>query len=294
MVNTSSRPITVDGVRLDTLAWNIEKIERETAGRRSGDYSTPGMDGTVAGLNDSLEPSLFGLQMWLRGTDADGAVPGVGSLTTLRDNLDELLHLFGKRHSLLDVRETVDGVGSQRRCWAKVVDRIAPDLNTAGSAGVFTVALTIPAGLWEDENQTDWVQLAPVTAAEVVPLRGATERINDGVFLVRGPCTTPRITDPSTGMFAELGQAVSSGQFWRFNSSTWSSRVGTLGLGSLDTDGTDVTGVTATGGPSRAYGLPLVPVRDTGARRVRVTLTAASGVTAATQLSVRARRKFSA
>lgn len=295
MVNTSTRPITVDGVRLDTLAWNIERIERGTASRRSSDYSTPMMDGTVAGLNDALEPTIFGLQMWLRGTDEDGAIPVNGQTTKLRDNLDELLHLFGKRHALLDVRETVDGVGGTRRCWAKVVDRIEPDINTAGSAGIFSVALTIPAGMWEDPASQDWVQLAPVTAAEVTTLQGATERINDAVFLLRGPCTTPRIKDATTGMFVELGQALSSGQFWRFNSNTWASRVGTtLALGSDDGDGTDVSGITGVGGPARAYGLPLVPARDTGARRVDVTLTATSGITAATQLSIRARRKFSA
>lgn len=466
MVNTSTRPITVDGVRLDTLAWNIEKVERATAGRRSGDYSSPLMDGTVAGLNDALEPSVFGLQMWLQGTDVDGAVPAAGRTTTLRENLDELLHLFGKRHQLLDLREQTgngtwarnlvtnrdapaalgagatithnvsyggqtwkrvavttashgvrhlvdaselvngspytasfllandsgvsvtvsadwcDATGATwtlaagetrlvsftgtratydstfrfldislptvgtsilfrqvaivpgsvavdtyfdgdtawdadylyrwegaagasvsrrearntRRCWAKVVEAIAPDINTAGSAGVFSVALTIPAGMWEDPDQQDWTQVAPVTAAEVTTMQGSTERINDAVYLVKGPANTPRITDPATGMFVELGQNLPAGSFWRFSSGSWASRVGTtLTLGSMDTDGTDVAGVTGVGGPARAYGLPLVPVRDAGARRVDVTLTAASGiVNGTTALSVRARRKYAA
>lgn len=296
MVNTSTRPVTVDGVRLDTLAWNIEKIDRATASRRNGDYSTPLMDGSVAGLNDALEPSIFGLQMWLRGTDADGAVPVNGQTTTLRENLDELLHLFGKRHALIDLREKVDGIGGERRCWAKVTEAIAPDINTAGSAAVFSVALTIPAGMWEEPDQRDWTQVAPITAAEVTTMQGSTERINDGVFLVKGPANTPRVMDPSTGMYVELGQNLAAGSYWRFSSGTWASRVGTgLTLGSMDTDGTDVSGVTGCGGPSRAYGLPLVPTRDTGARRVTVTLTAASGiVNGTTQLSVRARRKYAA
>jgi len=486
MVNTSTRPITVDGVRLDTLAWNVEKVERATASRRSGDYSTPLMDGSIAGLNDALEPSIFGLQMWLRGTDVDGAVPANGQTSKLRDNLDELLHLFGKRHALLDVREAVggltenttnlvknpsgavnasswlatngtvsrvdgegidghalkvvttgaigwnfypNGVGSNampivagqtayykirlknvdqapsainvqfywytaagaangttsvatgvpisasawtdsawsttapagtafftvaigatstatgqgilwdqaiatagvdapyfsgdtpstpdaqyawtgtpnaststrvsrpyRRCWAKVVEAIAPDINTAGSAGVFSVALTIPAAMWEEPDQQDLLLTAPITAAEVTTMQGSTERINDAVYLVKGPANTPRITDPSSGMFVELGQNLPAGSFWRFSSGSWASRVGTtLTLGSMDTDGTDVAGVTGVGGPSRAYGLPLVPVRDAGARRVGVTLSAASGiVNGTTQLSIRARRKYAA
>ena len=293
MANTSIRPVSVDGVRLDTLAWNIEKINRATAARRSGDYSIPNLDGSIPSLNDPLEPTTYGLEMWLRGTDADGAVPVAGSLDTLRANLDELLHLFGQRHKLLDLREKVSDT-EERRAWAKVTDSIQPDLNTPGSAGRFTVSLVIPAGVWEDVDATDQTISAPVTAAELTGLTGSTERVNDGIFLVQGPATSPRITDPATGMYVELGVALTSTQFWRFNSATWSSRYGAgLGLGSADTTGTDGSAVTAVGGPSRAYGLPLTPVRDTGARRVRVTLTAAAGIVAGTtKLSTRTRRKY--
>lgn len=295
MVYTSARPVTVDGVRLDTLAWNIEQINRQVSARRSSDYDVPNLDGVVASVNDALEPGSYGLQMWLRGTDVDGAVPGAGAMDTLRANMDEMFHLFGKRHALLEVREQVLADGTQRRAMMKVTDTIAPDLNLPGSAARFTVGLVIPAGLWEDVATSDWTQLNPVTAAEVTTMRGATERCTDGVFLVTGPATTPRITDPTTGMWVELGAALAAGSFWRFNSATWASRYGAgLGLGSSDTTGTDGTAITNVGGPSRAYGLPLVPVRDSGFRKTLLTLTAASGLTGASALSFRGRRKFSA
>lgn len=295
MTFTSDRPVSVDGVRLDTLAWNVQKINRATAPRRSGDYDIQNMDGVVPSVNDPLEPTTYGLEMWLRGTDADGSVPVAGSRDTLRANLDEVLHLFGKRHALLDLREKVSDT-LERRAWAKVVDSIQPDLNTPGGQGTFTVALTIPAGVWEDVDATDQTIDAPVTAAELTGLQGATERVNDAIFLVTGPANTPRITDPATGMWVELGANLAGGQFWRFNSATWASRYGAgLGLGSADTTGTDGSGVTTTGGPSRAYGLPLTPIRDTGLRRVRATLTAASGIVAVTtKLSTRTRRKYAA
>lgn len=295
---TSARPVTVDGVRLDTLAWNVEKIDRATASRRSGDYDVPSLDGSIPSLNDPLESATYGLSMWLRGTDQDGAIPAAGSLTTLRNNLDELLHLFGQRHKLLEVRETVDDSGTERRAWAKVTDSIQPDLNTAGSAGTFTVAMVLPYGMWEDATATDTVLTTPVTAAEVTGLQGSTERVNDAVFLVKGPASSPRITDPATGMYVELGTALASTDAWRFNSSTWSSRYGaasTVTLGATDTTGTDGAGITLVGGPSRGYGLPLTPVRDTNARRVKVTLTAASGITnGTTSLTIRSRRKYGA
>lgn len=295
MTFTSDRPVSVDGVRLDTLAWNIQKINRATAARRASDYDIPNMDGQLPSLNDPLEGTTYGLEMWLRGTDVDGSVPVAGSRDTLRANLDEVLHLFGKRHALLDLRELV-AVGVERRAWAKVTDSIQPDLDTPGGQGTFTVSLSIPAGVWEDVDATDQTINAPVTAAELTGLQGATERVNDAVFLVTGPANTPRITDPATGMWVELNANLAGGQFWRFNSATWASRYGAgLGLGSADTTGTDGSGLTTTGGPSRAYGLPLTPIRDTGLRRVRATLTAASGIVAVTtKLSTRTRRKYAA
>lgn len=491
MVNTSTRPIFVDGVRLDTLAWNVEKISRETASRRANDVSLPTLDGSLPSMNDGLEPTTFGLAMWLRGTDANGGIPAIGSQTALRNNLDELLHLFGKRHGLLEVVEQtgpgayvtnwakdpegtaltfwsnlgsatqtrtvdatvsrtggtsvkatftnavagpggltvhLDGTGlvagdvvrwrmwartskamtlrawwertggtyiggtgaalpavamaantwtaiegsytvtaasqgepatqyyefgvysdvstfisgdalwgdsavitvneplppdefsgatpadaaysyqwtgtanasaslrqpiGRRRALAKVSASIAPDLNNVGTAGVFSVALTIPAGVWEDADTSDWTKTGTSqVASEVTTLTGGTERTNDGIFLVTGPVNTPRITDPATGMWVELGTNLAAGQFWRLNSSTWASRHGTgLSLGSTDTTGTDGSSITNVGGPARPYALPLVPVRDTGARRVRVTLSGTS-MTASTALSIRARKKF--
>lgn len=105
MTYTSDRPLVVDGVRLDSLAWNIEKINRATAGRRSGDVEVPGRDGVIPSLNDSLEPSMMGLEMFIQGTDSDGTVPPEGKRDRFWANLDELVHLFGKRHALLEVIE---------------------------------------------------------------------------------------------------------------------------------------------------------------------------------------------
>lgn len=496
MANTSDRPISVDGVRLDTLAWNVEKVTRETAARRANDVSLALLDGAIPSLNDGLEPLTFGLAMWLRGTDVDGGVPAAGSRTVFRNNLDELLHLFGKRHALLEVIEQVGGgseatnllgnpgyeiaggwasnnnateavtadtvvfragtrsarstkasgasitlasmygvghsysaagsppvvpgrtylagcwmragqagyrgqvsvsfadaaftavganilgpfvtlpattwtwvsmtvkapagatlarVGAvvqtsnavastvghfvniddaiftedltatdsfngatpedathryawtgtanasaslripkaRRRALAKVSAAIAPDENSTGSQGTFSVALTVPSGVWEDELSSDFTKTGTSqVASEVTTLTGATERVNDAIILVTGPVNTPRVTDPATGMWVELTGNLSAGQFWRINSATWASRTGAgLSLSSPDTTGTDSSAVTVVGGPSRPYVLPLVPIRDTGARRVRVTLSGTS-MTAATAISIRARRKY--
>lgn len=294
MTNTSDRPLAVDGVRLDTLAWNVSKINRAMAGRRSADVQVPGLDGSLASLNDNLDSLVFGLEMFVMGTDADGAVPAAGRRDTFRANLDELVHLFGTRHRLLEVTEQVSATAS-RRCLAKVVDSITPDTAENGSSGQFTVSLQVPAGVWEDTATSDWVS-APIvsgTPQEVTTLQGATERITDAILLVAGPITNPKITDPATGAYVQLTAALAAGEFWRVNVGTWSTRRGTvLGLGSADTTGTDAQAITTYGGTlNQSAFLPLVPARDTGARRVKVTVTG-TATSGATSLSVRARRKY--
>lgn len=296
MVNTSDRPLSVDGVRLDTLAWNITKVNRASAGRRDASVQVPGRDGVLPSLNDALEPIQFGLEMFVLGTDADGAVPAAGRRDTLRNNLDELVHLFGKRYALLEVTE-VAKAGQTRRALAKVTDSIQPDLNSIGSSGQFSVALTIPSGTWEDAATSDWTSAAITsgTAQEVTTLQGATEATQEAIVLVTGPVTNPRLTDPATGAYVELQAALSAGQFWRVNVGTWTTRYGAgLGLGSADTTGTDGQALTRFGGmPNQAAFLPLTPVR-TSADPVRRTKIALSGTAmdANTRVSIRARRKY--
>lgn len=298
MVTTSDAPITVDGVRLDTLAWNIQKITRATASRRSADVTVPGGDGSFPSLNDPLEPATFGLDMFVKGTNADGQVPaGSTSRRTFRDNLDELVHLFGKRHALVEVTDTL-ATGNVRRCLAKVTDAITPELNEPGSAGTFTVAMTIPAGVWEDVATQDWTSgaIANGVAQEVTTLAGATERNTDAVLLVTGPITNPRVTDPATGAYVQLNQALSATQFWRVNLGTWATMYGaSLGLGSADTTGSEGAPHTIYGGARGVVSFcTLQPVRTSVADKTRRTSLALSGngITTATRLSVRARRKF--
>lgn len=295
MTTTSDRPLTVDGVRLDTLAWNVLKINRSTASRRTGNQVLPGVDGVVPSLNDNLDGMTLGVEMFVMGTDADGAVPVAGKRDTMRANLDELVHLFGKRHALLDVREQVTATDT-RRMWAKVQDSIAPDINLPGSSGQFTVGLYLPYGVAEDPDTADWAGAAGAasgTVQEVTTLRGATERTTDTIVLVKGPVTNPRVTDPNTGAYVQLNQALSGVQFWRFNVATWSTRYGAaLGLGSSDATGTDGTASTVTGGTrNQAAFLPIVPIRSGGLRISQLVLTG-TAMTGATQLSARTRRKY--
>lgn len=293
MTYTSDRPITVDGVRLDTLAYNITSINRSVAGRRAADQEVPGVDGNLPSLNDNLEPGNLGLEMFVRGTDEDGVKPG-DSRTAFWNNLESLVHLFGKRHALLEIQEQ-PSPGVYRRAWAKVLDTIEPDMGASDDVAVFTVGMLLPYGVWEDLATADWTGTNYVTTPtqEVTTLQGSSERITDAILLVKGPATNPRVTDPNTGAYVQLNAALSAADYWRVNVATWSSRTGALGLGSSDATGTDRSAVTQFGGTrNQAAFLPMVPVRAGTLRKVSLTLTATATLTNAATLSVRARRKY--
>lgn len=293
MATYSPHAITVDGVSLDTVAWNVEAKTRTAPGARASDIVIPGVDGLAASLNDDIAESSMSLSMWVLGTDTNGIVPGGSTpMAQCRANLDTLVHLFGVRHRLLDVSEVVDAAGSVRQTFAKVTDALTPEVQAGGRARV-TVALSIPGGVWQDLATADWTQTgaASGTTYEVTTLQGATAPISDAVVAVTGPATNPQLTDFTTGAYVRLNAALAAGEVWRVNSGTWATRYGSgLTVGSADTAGTDGQAVTVYGGGTARF-LRLQPQLVSNARRVRLTLTG-SNFTAATAVTVRARRKY--
>jgi hypothetical protein len=293
MATYSAFPVFVDDFRLDSAAYNIDAKVRTWGGSRSADVVVPGVDGVVASLNDDLEPAMLTLSMWVLGTDGNGLIPnGSNAIAQCRTNLDLLSHVFGVRHRLLSVSEVVDALGTKRMAMAKLVDSIQPELRPGG-LGRFTVSLMLPASCWQDIEVSDWSKTAVVadTPYEVTVMQGATAATSDASLLLTGPATNPVIHDVATGGFIQFNGVLSASDKWRVNSDTWTSRTGTtLGVGSLDTAGTDVTASTVYGGAKNRY-LSLTPALDTGALRVKVKVTG-TGFTSGTSLAVRARRKF--
>jgi hypothetical protein len=108
MTNTSPLPITVDGTRLDTLAYNIETLTgmRSMPRTRSGDVVVPGLHGVVSSLYDDYEAGELALRMWVRDTDEAGkhVLTDVHRKQQLDRNLDRVFALFRSSNRLLDVR----------------------------------------------------------------------------------------------------------------------------------------------------------------------------------------------
>ena len=289
----TATPITVDGTLLDSLAWAVESKTKTMPGSRGADMPMAGVDGVAASLNDDYQGSLLTLGMFLRGTDQNGVVPAnTNAIAQCRQNLDDLLFLFSKKHGLMDVREDI-GDGTIRQAWCKLAeDPVTPTI-IAGGAARFQVLLTLPDAFWQDVAVTEWTQAGVVAGNTytVPPLTGGNAPVSDAVVLVTGPANNPVVTDVTTSAYVKLNRVLAAGESWRLNCGTWATQYGTgLSLGSADTSGSSGDPYTESGGGNARF-LRLVPSYVAGARTVRVTVSGA-GFTSATAISVRARRKY--
>lgn len=291
MVNLSAYPVSIDGVRLDTLAWGIEASSLRIGGLRSADVVLAGLDGVVPSLTESREPSSYSLSMFVRGTDEDGLVPGGRQPFGLFvENLANLLHLFTRAGSLLDVREVVDEAGTVRQFYGKATESLEPEMEL-GAVGRFRVVIDNPGVWWQDVATQDWSVTNPALGTPLVvsTLTGSSAPVDDAVVAVKGPWVNPSVMDVTTGNLVRLGATLGASDVWRVNVGTWTSQVGALTVASADSAGLDRNVVTeSTGAYPRL--LRLAPARVSGQRQVRIQV-GGSGTSSASTVTIRARRK---
>lgn len=292
MTTTSTIPVTVDGVRLDTYAYNIETL----AGRlsfpstRGESPVVPGDDGSVFIPNQNFDEGNMTLQMWVKGSDVNGTVPGgSSSMAEFRNNLIRLTKIFGIKHRLLDIRQTWPAGDIQYLC--KVVDAIDFSGNAYNRLAKFAVILKIPDVFGQDVNTTDYssaTNLTTGTTLTLTALDGGSAPISDSIIVVNGPATNPRLTNPDTGEWVQLNATIASGTNWRINCATWQTRTGSgLTVSSSDTAGTNQVANTQFAGGGARF-MRLTP-RDAGPPQLTLTGT---GLGTNTQVLIRARRKF--
>lgn len=295
MTNTSSVPVTVDGVRLDTLAWNIENLTGRlgAAQRRGENRILPGRHGRLHKKYKRYDQNTLVYSMWVAGCDEDGDIPVDSSAyKEFRKNLDALNDLFSPGHRLLDVRQTwPDG---DRQVLAELGQAYDPTVLGISPTAKFSVELIVPGAFWQDTADSDYASAVDLSSQNVTldlnTFAGSTAPIDDGIYCIEGPCNNPRLTDPATGHYIQLNQVLAVGSSWRFNSGTWSSRVGVgLTVASADTAGTNAVEDTVYVGPHTPRYMSLIP---RGVLSPQIKYTATGGTTAATQVNVRARRKY--
>lgn len=287
MVTTSAIPVTVDGTRLDTYAWNIETIDGRigVAAVRGANPIVPGRHGEIFTANKTWDAKDIVLKMWVKGSDVDGLVPTT-DMTEFRKNIDALTLLFGTRSRLLDVRQTWPAGVRQALC--EVLQAYDMSGRAINPQAKFNVVLRVPGAFWQDVSTTDYSSATNLTSGTTVTMAaydGATAPMEDHMIVVSGPATNPRLTDPATGMFVQFNGTIGAGTDWQVDAANYTSRTGSSILFTVGA-GTNVIANTVFGG-----GGPRLMTLTPKAGGPQLTLTATSPG-AATQIRARGRRKF--
>lgn len=292
MVTTSRWPVTVDGVRLDTLAYNIEtRMGRDSTAVVVGDdVDTEMRHGHMWTAHKKYGPGRLVLRMWVGGTTVDGDYASIDDYALYRSNLDYLNRLFSPHHRLLDVRQTVDNSGPvQRQALCELITVIDPETVASNPyTAKFTVELKVPNAFWTDIGDTNWTSGAAYVSATVkdlVEFQPNTAPMIDLYLVVDGPATNPKVFDNRSGHWVQYNGVIPNLQQWVVNTSTWSSKVGT-GIEFTDT-GLDVYAQTdfAGGHSPRLFGI----VPDLTSPQARMEGT---GFGANTRFRIRAKRQY--
>jgi hypothetical protein len=278
MVNTSRWPVTVDGTRLDTLAYNIRTRQgRDLEAPLSGEDIDTGMrDGNIWVPHKRRGPGRLVLDMWANGTDIDGVIPVDGDdYYKYIKNLDLLKRMFGVTHRLLDVRLQMDAAGTDiRQALSYKSALVTPEMKSGYPyTADLTIELTIPGAFLQsvaDANYTSGIGLTAGDKSLTAAFGAATAPMRDLWVIVDGPGTNVRLTDRNAhyiqynGIIANLGR-------WIVNTTEQTSKIG-VEADVFTMNGTDVYAQTeyAGGHSPNMFGItadplgPQVTVSGTG------------------------------
>lgn len=225
---TSDHPLYVDGVRLDTLANNIETLDGRyrMPGVRNEDIVVPGVDGVIPSWNLSWDSNDFSLSMWVNGTDPDGAIPwGSDARNEFEKNWAALTRLFGVRHRPIVLRRTM-GDGTIQIANARVIAAIAPKIDSR-VFGKFVVIMEVYETFWRDESVR--THDSPFVANSDITLSNFdnTMPIKDAKITLTGASVSgAKITDMASGHWISLPQSLASGATWIIDCAKGTSKVG--------------------------------------------------------------------
>ena len=277
--------VTVDGVPLNTLAYDIElsSSRRSVAGGRTSDIVLPGVNGVFAGPVAS-EAKDFAISMWVIGADASGNVPTNSdqALALYEANLDTLLGLFGTRHRTQTIQMVV-GDGTTRVAQGRVVDAVAPreDLQGAVPLGKLTVVYELVESFWRSPSTVGFTQTFTAGGTWWMPqFDGSNAPAEDLLAVVDGPITNPKVTAPSTGSWVSYKGSIPAGQSWTIKSETWATTINDVNV---------IRDISYGGFGSRF--LTFAPERNGGSWRYRVSVSG-SGMGAGTGITVQGRKAY--
>lgn len=187
-MNIDPYRLTIDGVSLGTYAHMIEIVRGLDVlpGRVRTPATVAFRHGTVPTADWYYDEKILPLVITVAPWDADGdATHSVGDQGHLRDNLDALLHLFGKR-SLLDVRRLIPTEESDEVMELQAYATVGRNVIVDGGPvhRQFAVDLILPYPMWHELPE---VELSADTSHTITT--GGTAPIADMVFVLSGDGT---------------------------------------------------------------------------------------------------------
>lgn len=202
----------VDGVSLHTWAWAIETLNgREGLPPRRGDNEI-----VAYRRGEVWRPKVFGarqlsLVMWVKGSDANGIIPGAGARAQFRSNLESLKSMFGVIDRELVLTRRIQTLASLlvQTGKAECVGTIEPNMRGKTLAG-FVADLLMADPFWYGAPVVTAVPVAGATVTNVgtAPVRKMVIRLN-------GPLTNPQLVNQSTSPVTALSYiGVIAGGNW--------------------------------------------------------------------------------
>lgn len=287
MANTSTHPITVNGARLDTWAYNISVKDgwANTPDKRTPNLVVPGRNGELWTPGKRNGPAYMYLSMWVSHMDVDGNIPNADRYYNFRKNFDTLCALLDSTYSLLDVRQNI-GNGEVRQAFCEVAKGLSPAFK-GNLFGEFKVELKLPYPFWQDIATQDFSSPTGASAIaqhNVTTMAGSTAPIEDLIFQVKGPITNPRLTDVKSGHWIQLTNTIVTGSIWEVDCEKWTSVTGTAT--GFTGNGASVIQQTSSSGIMRPRLFALAPGNPPSVQL------SGTGSGAGTQLVIRSRRKF--
>lgn len=271
--------VTVGGVSLDSLVWNVRTIggRLATAGRKGANAELAGLDGTMWRSKPLAELQLP-LSMWIVGSNTDGTVPQDGSVRSkMRDRYRQLLQIMGQQQGLVEV---VD-VARQVRCFAEIQGAVTPVTMAGGTRAEVEFPLIVPAGCWEDVA-------AFATAKVTLPASGSVTLTGAGGGNLPLLGLTVTLTPPGRN----VRLVAADGSWLQFNGDLPAGADTVITLGGWSPDAKQVGSNTSLQGQlrwgPRAQPLP-VPVPSSG--DPVLTVTSEAGTTAS-KISISGRRRW--
>jgi hypothetical protein len=218
MTVTTTDTFTVNGVVLNTLAFNITSLTGRwrTAARRGGNVEVPGRHGTLRVANKRYGVLEVVLSMWVLGADEDGMISDYqSSRETMYANLDKLTRLFGSE--TLEVVHTLPDE-SQRQVVGEVMDRIDFTSEAGATRATFGVAIESWDAFWSDIDEVT-ASITDIGNWSVDSFVGATAPMDDLEITFTGPCNNPRLDSGSS--WIQYNEVLTAGQSITLNSATW-------------------------------------------------------------------------